>query len=116
MRKRVINNITLVLLVLLFLFCECPIQAAAESPAEIISESVEVLKEMSSAEDSGAFGALLKKAKGIAIFPSIIKIGWGVGGQYGKGMILRKDSRTGIWYGPTSIFNKNILKTRYSRM
>ena len=108
MRKKVINNITLVLLVLLFLFCECLVQAAAESPAEIISESIEVLREMSSAEDRGAFGALLKKAKGIAIFPSIIKIGWGIGGQYGKGIILRKDSRTGIWYGPAFVTIKSL--------
>lgn len=108
MRKKVINNITLVLLVLLFLFCECLVQASPKSPAEIISESIEVLKEMSSAEDSGAFGALLKKAKGIAIFPSIIKIGWGVGGQYGKGIILRKDSRTGIWYGPAFVKIKSL--------
>lgn len=35
---------------------------------------------MSVSEDSGAFGALLKEAKGIAIFPSIIKIGWGMEG------------------------------------
>jgi len=109
MRNRVINNITLVLLVLLlFSFCECPAQAAAESPVEIISESIEVLREMSSAEDSGAFGALLKKAKGIVIFPSIIKIGWGVGGQYGKGIILRKDSGTGIWYGPAFVKIKSL--------
>lgn len=78
MRNKVINNIVLVLLVLLvllFLFCEGLVQAAPKSPAEIISESISVLREMSSAEDSGVFGALLKKAKGIAIFPSIIKIG-----------------------------------------
>jgi len=109
MRNRVINNITLVLLVLLlFLFCEGLVQAAPKSSAEIISESIEVLKEMSSAEDSGAFGALLKKAKGVAIFPSIIKIGWGIGGQYGKGIIFRKDSRVGIWYGPSFVKIKSL--------
>ena len=109
MRKKVINNIALVLLVLLlFLFCEGLVQAAPKSPAEIISESISVLREMSSAEDSGAFGALLKKAKGIVIFPSIIKIGWGVGGQYGKGIIFRKYSRTGIWYGPAFVKIKSI--------
>jgi len=109
MRKKVINNIALVLLVLLlFLFCEGLVQAAPESPAEIISESISVLREMSSAEDSEAFGALLKKAKGVAIFPSIIKIGWGIGGQYGKGIILRKDSKTGIWYGPAFVKIKSL--------
>ncbi|MBU4562861.1 lipid-binding SYLF domain-containing protein, partial [bacterium] len=48
------------------------------------------------------------EAKGIAIFPSIIKIGWGIGGQYGKGIIFRKDSRVGIWYGPAFVKIKSI--------
>jgi len=86
------------------------VQAAPTTmmPSEIINESIEVLKEMSTSEDSGAFGALLKEAEGIAIFPSIIKIGWGIGGQYGKGIIFRKDSRVGIWYGPAFVKIKSI--------
>ncbi|MDD5014859.1 MAG: hypothetical protein PHW73_07135, partial [Atribacterota bacterium] len=82
---------------LLFLVLTCIGQAAPMTSSEIISQSIEVLEEMSVSEDSGAFRALLKEAKGIAIFPSIIKIGWGIGGQYGKGIIFRKDSRVGIW-------------------
>ena len=95
---------------LLFLVLTCIAQAAPTTmtPSEIINESIEVLKEMSVSEDSGAFGALLKEAEGIAIFPSIIKIGWGIGGQYGKGIIFRKDSRVGIWYGPASVKIKSI--------
>jgi len=86
------------------------VQAAPTTitPSEIINESIEVLKEMAESEDSGAFGALLKEAEGIAIFPSIIKIGWGIGGQYGKGIIFRKDSRVGIWYGPAFVKIKSI--------
>ncbi len=95
---------------LLFLVLTCMVQAAPTTmtPSEIINESIEVLKEMSTSEDSGAFGALLKEAEGIAIFPSIIKIGWGIGGQYGKGVIFRKDSRIGIWYGPAFVKIKSI--------
>ncbi|MBU4562963.1 hypothetical protein KKB17_06105, partial [bacterium] len=79
----------IILTPLLFLVLTCIVQAAPTTmtPSEIINESIEVLEEMSVSEDSGAFGALLKEAKGIAIFPSIIKIGWGIGGQYGKGII-----------------------------
>lgn len=95
---------------LLFLVLTCTGQAAPTTmtPSEIINESIEILKEMSTSEDSGAFGALLKEAEGIAIFPSIIKIGWGIGGQYGKGIIFRKDSRVGIWYGPAFVKIKSI--------
>jgi len=98
----------IVLVILLFLVLICIGQAAPMTASEIIKESIEVLKEMSVSEDSGAFGALLKEAEGIAIFPSIIKIGWGIGGQYGKGIIFRKDSRVGIWYGPAFVKIKSI--------
>ena len=101
MENKNIKNIILALL--LFLVLTCVVQAAPMTPSEIINESIEVLKEMSVSEDSGAFGALLKEAKGIAIFPSIIKIGWGIGVQYGKGIIFRKDSTVGIWYGPAFV-------------
>ena len=106
MKNKNIKSIILVLL--LFLVLTCIGQAAPMTPSEIINESIEVLKEMSEAEDSGAFGALLKEAEGIAIFPSIIKIGWGIGGQYGKGIIFRKDSRVGIWYGPAFVKIKSL--------
>jgi len=106
MKNRTLKNIILALL--LFLVLTCIGQAASMTPSEIINESIEVLKEMSVSEDSGAFGALLKEAEGIAIFPSIIKIGWGIGGQYGKGIIFRKNSRVGIWYGPAFVKIKSI--------
>jgi len=102
------NIINIILALLLFLVLTCVVQAAPMTPSEIINESIEVLKEMSVSDDSVAFGALLKEAKGIAIFPSIIKIGWGIGGQYGKGIIFRKDSRVGIWYGPAFVKIKSI--------
>jgi len=105
-KNKTIGNIVLVLL--LFLVLTYVTQASPKTSSEIINESVAVLKEMSAAEDSGAFGALLKEAEGIAIFPSIIKIGWGIGGQYGKGIIFRKDSRAGIWYGPAFVKIKSI--------
>jgi len=103
------KNIKGVFLVLLFWsFVISVVQSASLTPSEIIDESIEVLKEMSQAEDSGAFGALLREAKGIAIFPSIIKVGWGIGGQYGKGIIFRKNSNLGIWYGPAFVKIKSI--------
>lgn len=106
MKNKAFKNIALALL--LFLVLTCIGQSASMIPSEIINESIEVLKEMSVSEDSGAFGALLKEAEGVAIFPSIIKIGWGIGGQYGKGIIFRKDSRVGIWYGPAFVKIKSI--------
>ncbi|MEA3454697.1 MAG: lipid-binding SYLF domain-containing protein [Candidatus Caldatribacteriota bacterium] len=108
MKNKTVKYIILVLLLFLVLTCIGQAASTTMTPSEIINESIEVLKEMSESEDSGAFGALLKEAEGIAIFPSIIKIGWGIGGQYGKGIIFRKDSRVGIWYGPAFVKIKSI--------
>ena len=108
MKNKAIKNIILAMLLFLVFTCIGQATPTAMTPSEIINESIEVLKEMSVSEDSGAFGALLKEAEGIAIFPSIIKIGWGIGGQYGKGIIFRKDSRVGIWYGPAFVKIKSI--------
>jgi len=108
MKNKTVRYIILALLLFLVLTCVGQAAPTTMTPSEIINESIEVLKEMSTSEDSGAFGALLKEAEGIAIFPSIIKIGWGIGGQYGKGIIFRKDSRVGIWYGPAFVKIKSV--------
>jgi len=108
MKNKTVKYVIFVLLLFLVLTCMGQAAPTMMTPSEIINESIEVLKEMSASEDSGAFGALLKEAEGIAIFPSIIKIGWGIGGQYGKGLIFRKDSRVGIWYGPAFAKIKSI--------
>ncbi len=34
------------------------------------------------------------------IFPSLLKAGLGVGGQYGKGVVLRRNNKTGRWGPP----------------
>ena len=72
-------------------------------PAERFEDAYVVIKELSSMPDSEAFVELLKRAKGIAVFPNVIKAGLMVGGQYGEGFLLRKDSETDQWYGPLFI-------------
>ena len=102
------NKVRLTIIVLFLFFIVSICEAEASEPTEIIHESIEVLKEMSVAEDIGAFRALLKDAKGIAIFPSILKMGWGIGGQYGKGIIFRKKNTLGVWNGPAFIKIKSL--------
>ncbi|MEW6226984.1 MAG: hypothetical protein AB1700_02670, partial [Bacillota bacterium] len=62
--------------------------AAATSPLERLSEALQVLKEMSQQDDFGTMANLLKRAKGVAIFPSVIKAGFMVGARHGKGLVL----------------------------
>ncbi|MDI6639183.1 MAG: hypothetical protein QME82_09840, partial [Bacillota bacterium] len=46
--------------------------ALASSPTERIDEAVQVLREMSQQEDYEAMAYILKKAHGVAIFPSVL--------------------------------------------
>jgi len=103
-----LNMAKFLVIVLLSLLMSSYCQAASLTPSDIINESIEALKEMSGAEDNGAFKALLKEAKGIAIFPSLLKVGWGIGGQYGRGIIFRKGSTLDLWYGPAFAKMKSI--------
>jgi len=105
MKRKVLENILLsailFILMMMFLPSEFTVFAASETPLEIIRETAEVLEEMDNALDSGMFRSVLKKAKGVAIFPSLTEIALlGVGGFRGNGLVLRKDFETGNWYGP----------------
>jgi len=55
---------------------------------------------MENEPDAESMAALLGKAKGVAIFPAVIKIGFGIGGLMGDGFLLERDEQ-GQWYGPT---------------
>lgn len=89
------------IIIVMSLFCELSVLAISETPLEIIRETTEVLRDMDIALDSGMFRSVLKKAKGVAIFPSLTEVALlGVGGFKGKGIVLRRDFETGNWYGP----------------
>lgn len=73
---------------------------ANQKPVERFYDAQTVLEELVEKPDSGAFKELLKKAKGIAFFPNVIKGGLVIGGQYGEGFLLTRDPETDQWYGP----------------
>ncbi len=80
--------------------------AAAKTPAEIIDESILVLEEMTAQYDVAAMAGLVKQAKGVAIFPSVLKAGFVLGGRYGEGLVLRRDNDN--WYGPYFVTIKGV--------
>ena len=75
----------------------------AKTPGERISGSAKILREMSEQEDAESMANVLKRAKGVAIFPSVVKAGFVLGGKYGEGLVLRRDPATGKWYGPSFV-------------
>ena len=101
---KVLLFISLLFLSILFLSHNSPDSialASMETPLEIIRETIEALKDMDYALDSGMFRSVLRRARGVAIFPAVTEVAvLGLGGMSGNGLVLRRDYETGAWYGP----------------
>ena len=89
-----------VLLVFVVFVCfSVSASAYAASPRTIISEAIDVLREMGKQGDVSTMAGLIDNGHGVAIVPSMIKAGFIIGGHHGYGLILaRKDKQ---WYGPS---------------
>lgn len=96
----------LVVVLLLSLF-SIPV-SASRLPDELVSDAILVFREIAEQPDSEQLYAMLKKAHGVAIFPSVIKAGIGVGGRYGEGLILQYDETSKAWYGPYFVTMKGL--------
>lgn len=67
---------------------------------ERLKSSLAIVRELSNIPDAGAFIELLRQSEGIAIYPSLIKVGLVIGGQYGEGVVFKRDVPSGRWFGP----------------
>jgi lipid-binding SYLF domain-containing protein len=83
------------------LFFSMPSYSECSTPDGRLQDSISVLREMSKQIDAETMGELLEQAKGVAVFPSVIKAGLVFGAQYGEGLVLRRDPVTKKWYGPS---------------
>ncbi len=68
-----------------------------------LNDVKKVITEMLQAPDEGIPHDLLNRSKAIIIFPSVIKAGMGIGGQYGKGVALRRDPSDRKWGPPAFV-------------
>ncbi|MGO8880424.1 MAG: lipid-binding SYLF domain-containing protein [Desulfomonilaceae bacterium] len=68
-----------------------------------LNDVKKVITEMLQAPDKGIPHDLLNRSKAIIIFPSVIKAGMGIGGQYGKGVTLRRDPSDRKWGPPAFV-------------
>jgi lipid-binding SYLF domain-containing protein len=65
-----------------------------------ITEAATVLEEIMAASDKAVPRAIMEKAEGIAVFPSLIKGGLVVGAQRGRGILSVRDKKNGGWSSP----------------
>lgn len=76
------------------------LSAQSSDEARRISDSIIVLDEIMAAADQSVPRSILEKAVGVAVFPSLLKGGFVVGGQRGKGILSVRDKTTGLWSAP----------------
>ncbi len=72
---------------------------AANRERETLEASCEVLDALVSIPARGIPPALLKDAKGVAIFPGVLKAGLVIGGRFGRGVLASRDLN-GCWSRP----------------
>lgn len=88
---------------LIFIPCLRPSSQAQEAREEEsrVEESIRVFQEIAGLTDEGIPESILKKAQGIAIIPGVVKAAYGIGGEFGRGVLLVQDN--GAWSNPSFI-------------
>ena len=72
---------------------------AGTDEAKRIAEATTIFSEIMGAGDKAIPRAILGKAEGIAVFPGTIKVGLGIGGMRGRGILSARDGK-GAWSAP----------------
>jgi lipid-binding SYLF domain-containing protein len=73
-----------------------------DTETERIETAIRVLKEMVDKAEDGVPPSILHRAQGLAIIPNVIRAAYGIGGQYGKGLVMIR-TEAGEWSNPCFI-------------
>lgn len=88
-------------LMLACLALSCGLAAGAATVSEQLVKSTNVVNEIMGALDNGIPSDLLDKAVCVGIVPSELKFTIGVGGTYGRGVLVCRKGGTGSWGAPS---------------
>jgi lipid-binding SYLF domain-containing protein len=81
-----------------------PVLAEGNKWTRLVEECGKVMEDSQAMPDQRIPDDLLKECRAIAIFPSTISAGAGLGGKYGQGIIIVRDEKSGNW-SPPAVFN-----------
>ena len=73
------------------------LSAQSSDETRRINDAVLVLQEIMAAGDKAVPQSIMEKAAGIAVFPSLLKGGFVVGGQRGHGVLSVRNKKDGTW-------------------
>ena len=72
----------------------------SDDESKRVNEALTALDEIMAAADKSVPRSVMEKAEGIAVFPSLLKGGLGIGGQHGRGVLSVRDKKNGGWSNP----------------
>ena len=90
-----------VLLILLLSFCSTNVQAKEGKEQKTLRDSLSVMEEIMNSPDQEIPSDLISQAKAILIFPTMVKVGFILGGRYGGGVASIRSKSTGKFGPPT---------------
>jgi lipid-binding SYLF domain-containing protein len=73
---------------------------AQSEEAERVAKATQVFEEIMAVPEKAIPEKILANADAIAVFPSTIKGGFGIGAHHGKGIVSRRNRETGTWTAP----------------
>lgn len=88
---------------LLVFFAAVGLLTAASEAVERCGKAAEVLDEVMGTPEQSIPSELLSKAHCVAIVPGMKKVGLGLGGKYGKGLLSCRAADKKGWSGPTTV-------------
>ena len=87
---------------LLLLVSSAPLAGKRSDEVARLKRATEVFNEIMATPDKGIPGDLLDKAECVAIVPGLKKAGLGLGGKYGKGLVMCRQGKKS-WSAPSFI-------------
>jgi lipid-binding SYLF domain-containing protein len=79
----------------------CAHAAADEGDAaQIVVAAEATVQAFATDPDFASLRAALPRAKGVLIFPEVLRAGFLLGGSGGNGVLMVRDARSGAWLGP----------------
>ena len=76
------------------------LSAQSSDETRRINDAVLALQEIMAAGDKAVPQSIMEKAAGIAVFPSLLKGGFVMGGQRGHGVLSVRNKKDGTWSAP----------------
>ena len=78
-----------------------PARASDASDAkDLVLKAQATIEQFGRNDDFPTFSPALAKARGVLIFPQVLKAGFILGGSGGSGVLLMRDVKSGKWIGP----------------